>query len=211
MEQANRDALNQHRLTVGERYRTEFEDELRAVRHQVEMLQQAQADNNVVTTLQDEVLCERQRRALDGRRLEELIAVAEDRSRAHEHHANQLGQRLMQVTEMNEVKTAEVLAEVEELEASSSPRFNKIDTSDFGVHALNVTMNGQQTPMQPQTASFSNSTGTRRDCGQADGRMPPPGLGTPMASAGMKPQTPSTAAAASPVPNLHFSRLSQTG
>eukprot|EP00971_Amphidinium_carterae_P187332 3718045-Amphidinium_carterae.1 len=83
------------------------------------MLQNAQADNDTVTALQDEVICERQRRALDGKRLEELIAAAEDRSRAHEHNSNQLGQRLRQVTEMHEVSMAEVVAELEELEASS--------------------------------------------------------------------------------------------
>eukprot|EP00971_Amphidinium_carterae_P090349 1789141-Amphidinium_carterae.1 len=132
MEQANRDALNQHKLTVGERYRTEFESGLRAAQHQVEMLQKAHSDNDIVTALKDEVLCERQRRALDGQRLEELIAVAEDRSRMHEHHSDQLGQRLHLVTEMHEVSMAEVLAEVEELEASSSLRFNKIDTPDLG-------------------------------------------------------------------------------
>eukprot|EP00971_Amphidinium_carterae_P235529 4673871-Amphidinium_carterae.1 len=65
MEQANREALNQHKLTVGERYRTEFEAELRSVKHQVEMLKQAHADDNIVTALKDEVLCESQRRALD--------------------------------------------------------------------------------------------------------------------------------------------------
>eukprot|EP00971_Amphidinium_carterae_P092775 1837187-Amphidinium_carterae.1 len=96
-------------------------------------------NNDILTALKDEVLCERQRRALDGQRLEELIPVAEDRLRKHEHHSNQLGQRLQQ---MHEVSMAEVLAEVEELEASSSPRFNKIDTPDFGVQALNVTMDG---------------------------------------------------------------------
>eukprot|EP00971_Amphidinium_carterae_P111791 2214030-Amphidinium_carterae.1 len=83
------------------------------------MLQHAHADNNVVTALQDEVLCERQRRALNNRRLEELIAIADDKSRAHKHNSNQLGQRLRQVTEMHEVSTAEVMAELEELEASS--------------------------------------------------------------------------------------------
>eukprot|EP00971_Amphidinium_carterae_P322502 6409633-Amphidinium_carterae.1 len=83
---------------MGERYRTEFESELRTVRHQVEMLQKAHSDNDIVTALKDEVLCERQHRALEGQRLEEA------------------------------------------LEASSSPRFNKIDTPDFGVQALNVTM-----------------------------------------------------------------------
>eukprot|EP00971_Amphidinium_carterae_P198318 3936142-Amphidinium_carterae.2 len=130
------------------------------------MLQSAQADNDVVTALQDEILCERQRRALDGQRLEELIVVAEDKSRAHEHQANQLGQRLRQVTEMHEVSMAEVVAELEEMEASSSPRLNKIDTPDFGAQALNMTMNGQQTPMQQQTANFPNSTGSCKDCGQ---------------------------------------------
>eukprot|EP00971_Amphidinium_carterae_P293104 5819348-Amphidinium_carterae.1 len=60
------------------------------------MLQRAQADNDIVTALQDEVLCERQRRALDNRRLEELIAAADDKTRASEHQTNQLGQRLRQ-------------------------------------------------------------------------------------------------------------------
>eukprot|EP00971_Amphidinium_carterae_P122620 2427751-Amphidinium_carterae.1 len=69
---------------------------------------------------------------------------------------------------MHEVSMAEVLAEVEALEASSSPRFNKIDTPDFGVQSLNVTMDGHTTPLQPQMASFPNPTGPRRDCGHAD-------------------------------------------
>eukprot|EP00971_Amphidinium_carterae_P020189 397797-Amphidinium_carterae.1 len=95
---------------------------------------------------------------------------------------------------MHEVSMTEVMAELEELEASSSPRFSKIDTPDFGAQALNVTMDGQPTPTQTQTANFPNSTGPRRDCGQADGQLPPPGLGTPMPN-GMKPQTPSAAVA----------------
>eukprot|EP00971_Amphidinium_carterae_P288335 5724287-Amphidinium_carterae.1 len=74
MEQANREALNQHKLAVGERYRTEFEAELSSVKHQVEMLQQAHKDNNVVTALQDEILVERQRSSLEGQRLQEMIA-----------------------------------------------------------------------------------------------------------------------------------------
>eukprot|EP00971_Amphidinium_carterae_P305796 6077335-Amphidinium_carterae.1 len=61
-------------------------------------------------------------------------------------------------------------------------------------------MDGQPMPMQSQTAYFPNSTGPRNDCGQVDSKLPPPGLGTPKPN-GMKPQTPS-AAAASPVPNL---------
>eukprot|EP00971_Amphidinium_carterae_P224713 4457836-Amphidinium_carterae.1 len=99
---------------------------------------------------------------------------------------------------------------MEELEASSSPRFNKIDTPDFGVHALNMTMDGQPPPMQQQKAVFPNPTGARRDCGHANGPLPPPGLGTPKPSVGMKPQTPS-ATAASPVPDLNFSSFTGTG
>eukprot|EP00971_Amphidinium_carterae_P090350 1789141-Amphidinium_carterae.2 len=73
-------------------------------------------------------------------------------------------------------------------------------------------MDGQTTPRQPQMANFPNSTGPRRDCGHADVQTLPPGLGNtrPKPSAGVKPQTPS-AAAASPVPNLNFSHLSRTG
>eukprot|EP00971_Amphidinium_carterae_P178388 3538959-Amphidinium_carterae.1 len=78
---------------------------------------------------------------------------------------------------------------MEELEANSSPRFNKIDTPDFGVHALNMTMDGQTPPMQQQKAVFPNPTEARRDCGHANGPLPPPGLGTPKPSVGMKPQT----------------------
>eukprot|EP00971_Amphidinium_carterae_P157416 3120542-Amphidinium_carterae.1 len=59
---------------------------------------------------------------------------------------------------------------MEDLEASSSPRFNKIDSPDFGVHALNLTMDGQPSPMRQQTANFPNPTGARRDCEQANGR-----------------------------------------
>eukprot|EP00971_Amphidinium_carterae_P215206 4271282-Amphidinium_carterae.2 len=44
---------------------------------------------------------------------------------------------------------------MEELEALSSPRFNKIDTPKFG-----VAMDGQPTPMQTQTANFPNHTGS---------------------------------------------------
>eukprot|EP00971_Amphidinium_carterae_P131339 2601336-Amphidinium_carterae.1 len=47
MEQANREALDAHRLAVCERYRTEFVTELSSVQQQLEMLQQAHADNNV--------------------------------------------------------------------------------------------------------------------------------------------------------------------
>eukprot|EP00971_Amphidinium_carterae_P186991 3711752-Amphidinium_carterae.1 len=119
MEQANREALNQHRLTVGERFRTEFESELRSVRHQVDLLKQAQDDDNIVTALKDEVLCESQGRALDGRRYEEMLANANDRARVSEHQTNLLGQRLRQVTELHEVSMAEVQSELEELEASS--------------------------------------------------------------------------------------------
>eukprot|EP00971_Amphidinium_carterae_P292472 5806153-Amphidinium_carterae.1 len=61
---------------------------------------------------------------------------------------------------------AEVTAELEELEASSIPCFNKINTPDFGAEALEAAMDGQPTPMQTQTANFPNSTGTRKDCGQ---------------------------------------------
>eukprot|EP00971_Amphidinium_carterae_P254758 5057130-Amphidinium_carterae.1 len=92
-----------------------------------------------------------------------MIAVAEDRSRRHEHLFSQLEQRLQQVTEMHDANLAEVLAEMEELEATSSPRFNKIDTPDFGVHALNVTTDGQTKPMQTQTANFPIPTGSCKD------------------------------------------------
>eukprot|EP00971_Amphidinium_carterae_P105630 2091812-Amphidinium_carterae.1 len=69
---------------------------------------------------------ERQRRALDNRRLEELIAAADDKTRASEHQTIQLGQRLRQVTETHEVSMAEVAAELEELEASSSPQYARL-------------------------------------------------------------------------------------
>eukprot|EP00971_Amphidinium_carterae_P050345 991896-Amphidinium_carterae.3 len=183
MEQANKEALDQHRLTVGERYRTEFVAKLSSVQQQIEMM---------------EVLCERQRRAIDNRRLEELIAVAEDRSRQQEHHSNQLEQRLKQVSEMHDASLAEVLAEMEELEALSTPRFNKIDTPEFGVQFLKTAVDGQTTPTQTQTASFPNPAGSCKDCGHANVPAPPPGLGSPKPSAGMPYQTPS-AAAASPL------------
>eukprot|EP00971_Amphidinium_carterae_P041216 809316-Amphidinium_carterae.1 len=60
-----------------------------------------------------------------------MLATANDRMRASEHQANLLQQRLRQVSEVHEVSMAEVQAELEELEASSSPRFNKINTPDF--------------------------------------------------------------------------------
>eukprot|EP00971_Amphidinium_carterae_P297647 5913604-Amphidinium_carterae.1 len=63
-------------------------------------------------------------------------------------------------------------------------------------------MDGQPTPMQPQTANFPNSTGPRRDCGHAQGLQHPPGF---------SPRPSASAAAASPVPNLNFSHLSRTG
>eukprot|EP00971_Amphidinium_carterae_P183348 3639112-Amphidinium_carterae.1 len=50
-----------------------------------------------------------------------MLANANDRMRASEHQTNLLGQRLRQVTDMHEVSMAEVQAELEELEASSSP------------------------------------------------------------------------------------------
>eukprot|EP00971_Amphidinium_carterae_P241363 4792547-Amphidinium_carterae.1 len=99
---------------------------------------------------------------------------------------------------------------MEELEATSSPRFNKIDTPDFGVHALNVTTDGQTMPMQKQTANFPIPTGSCKDCGHAHMRAPPPGLGSPKPSAGLKHQTPS-AAAVSPVLDLNFSQFSGAG
>eukprot|EP00971_Amphidinium_carterae_P104099 2061748-Amphidinium_carterae.1 len=49
MERSNQEALDQHRLTVGERYRTEFVAELTAVQQQVEMLRRAHADNKLST------------------------------------------------------------------------------------------------------------------------------------------------------------------
>eukprot|EP00971_Amphidinium_carterae_P297558 5911889-Amphidinium_carterae.1 len=58
MEKANQEALEQHRLAVGERCRTEFVAELSSVQQQVELLRKAHADNNVVNALQDELLCE---------------------------------------------------------------------------------------------------------------------------------------------------------
>eukprot|EP00971_Amphidinium_carterae_P250034 4963593-Amphidinium_carterae.1 len=64
---------------------------------------------------------------------------------------------------MHDANLAEVLAEMEELEANSSPRFNKINTPDFGVPALNVTMDGQTQPMQTQTANFPIPTGSCKD------------------------------------------------
>eukprot|EP00971_Amphidinium_carterae_P192382 3817293-Amphidinium_carterae.1 len=73
---------------------------------------------------------------------------------------------------MHEVSMAEVLAEVEALEASR--RFNKIDTPDFGAQALGVTMDCHTKPMQPQMASFPIPTGTCRDRGHADLQTPPP-------------------------------------
>eukprot|EP00971_Amphidinium_carterae_P115361 2284788-Amphidinium_carterae.1 len=96
-----------------------------------------------------------------------MIAVAEDRSRRHEHLSSRLELRLQQVSEMHDAKMAEVLAEMEELEATSSPRFHKIDTPDFGVHALNVTKDGQPMPMQPQTANFPIAAESCKDCGHA--------------------------------------------
>eukprot|EP00971_Amphidinium_carterae_P118815 2353763-Amphidinium_carterae.1 len=76
-----------------------------------------------------------------------MLANANDRMRACEHQTNLMGQRLRQVTEIHEVSMAEVQAELEELEASSSPRFNKINTPDFGADALKAALNGQPTPM----------------------------------------------------------------
>eukprot|EP00971_Amphidinium_carterae_P307098 6103255-Amphidinium_carterae.1 len=70
-----------------------------------------------------------------------MLANANDRMRASEHQTTLLGQRLRQVTDMHEVSMAEVQAELEELEASSSPRFNKINTPDFGADALKAAMN----------------------------------------------------------------------
>eukprot|EP00971_Amphidinium_carterae_P240188 4768754-Amphidinium_carterae.4 len=100
------------------------------------MLRKAHADNNVVNSLQDELLCEQQRRSLDNRRMEEVIAKAEDRTRQQEQHSHQLEQRLTQVTEMHDASLAEVLAEMEALEALSTPRFNKIDTPEFGADTI---------------------------------------------------------------------------
>eukprot|EP00971_Amphidinium_carterae_P216927 4306366-Amphidinium_carterae.1 len=60
-----------------------------------------------------------------------MIAVAEDCSSKHEHLSLQLEQRLQQVTEVHEASLAELNAEMEDLEASLSPRFNKIDTPDL--------------------------------------------------------------------------------
>eukprot|EP00971_Amphidinium_carterae_P256466 5092094-Amphidinium_carterae.1 len=114
---------------------------------------------------------------------------------------------------MHDASLAEVLAEMEELEANSSPRFNKINTPDFGVHALKMATDGQTPPMQMQTANFPIPTGSCSYYGHAYAQAPPPGLGSPRQkpSAGMKPQSPPAAAAASPVPDLNFSRCSGTG
>eukprot|EP00971_Amphidinium_carterae_P100730 1992904-Amphidinium_carterae.2 len=62
-----------------------------------------------------------------------MIAVAEDCSRRHKHLSSQLEQRQQQVFEAHDANLAEVLAEIEELEANSSSRFNKIYTPDFGI------------------------------------------------------------------------------
>eukprot|EP00971_Amphidinium_carterae_P020284 399681-Amphidinium_carterae.1 len=64
--------------------------------------------------------------------------------------------------------------------------------------------------MQTQTANFPIPTGSCKDCGHAYVRAPPPGLGSPKPSVGMKPQTPS-AAAVSPVPDFNFSQFSGAG
>eukprot|EP00971_Amphidinium_carterae_P007123 140934-Amphidinium_carterae.1 len=76
-------------------------------RDQVELLKQAHADDDVVTALKHEVLCESQGRAWDGRRYEEMIAIANERVRASKHQTNLLGRRLRQVSEMHEVTMAE--------------------------------------------------------------------------------------------------------
>eukprot|EP00971_Amphidinium_carterae_P255336 5069047-Amphidinium_carterae.1 len=49
---------------------------------------------------------------------------------------------------------AEVQAELEELEASSSPRFNNINTPDFGADALKATLNGQPVPCKHRQPIF---------------------------------------------------------
>eukprot|EP00971_Amphidinium_carterae_P000511 10477-Amphidinium_carterae.1 len=85
---------------------------------------------------------------------------------------------------MHDASLAEVLAEMEELEALSTPRFNKIETSEFEVHSLKPAMDGQPAPMQTQTANFPNPT--------------------PSAAA-------AAAAAASPMPGLNFSMFFGTG
>eukprot|EP00971_Amphidinium_carterae_P136400 2702762-Amphidinium_carterae.1 len=201
--------MDQHRLTVGERYRTEFVSELRSVEQQVEVLRQAHEDDDTVKALQDELLCEQQRRSLDNRRLEEMMSRAEDRTRMHEQHSYQLEQRLMQATAVHNTSLAEVQAELEALEATT-PRFKKIATPNFGAASLGQGLKTEPIPMETRQSDFSNPAGSCGDCGHANVRGPPPGLGTPMPKAGLSQQTPS-AAAASPMPGLKFSTMSGAG
>eukprot|EP00971_Amphidinium_carterae_P286502 5688165-Amphidinium_carterae.1 len=77
---------------------------------------------------------------------------------------------------------------MEALEALSSPRFNKIETPKFGVDSIKKAMQGDSTPKQTQMSSFPNPAGSCKDCGHADVRIPPPGLGTPMPSTGQQQQ-----------------------
>eukprot|EP00971_Amphidinium_carterae_P227451 4511274-Amphidinium_carterae.1 len=69
---------------------------------------------------------------------------------------------------MHDASLAEVLAEMEALEALSTPRFNKIDTPEFGVDTFQKAVNGQPTPMKTQTSSFPNPVGSCKDCGHAE-------------------------------------------
>eukprot|EP00971_Amphidinium_carterae_P150615 2985658-Amphidinium_carterae.1 len=118
------------------------------------MLRKAHADNNVVNSLHDELLCEQQWRSLDNRQMEEMMSKADDRTRMHEQHSHQLEKRLMQVTEMHDASLAEDQAEMEASEALSTPRFNKIETPEFGVDTMKKAMHGHSTPMQTETSSF---------------------------------------------------------
>eukprot|EP00971_Amphidinium_carterae_P060003 1187370-Amphidinium_carterae.1 len=55
LEKANRDALEEHRRTVSDRYRMEFVTELRSVEKQIEVLKQAHASDDALKALQDEL------------------------------------------------------------------------------------------------------------------------------------------------------------
>eukprot|EP00971_Amphidinium_carterae_P010696 211249-Amphidinium_carterae.2 len=126
---------------------------------------------------------------------------------AHADDNTRIGQgRKNSILISSNTSLAEVQAELE----ASTPRFNKIATPDFGVDAMKNAMQSQSAPIQTETSSFPIPPGTCKDCGHADVRMPPPGLGTPMPSTGLLYQTPS-AAAASLLPGLNFSKLSGTG
>eukprot|EP00971_Amphidinium_carterae_P206611 4099576-Amphidinium_carterae.1 len=74
LEKASKDALDEYRATLSDRYRTEFMTKLRSVEQQVEALKQAHASDDTVKALQDALLCEPQTRSLNNRLLEEMIA-----------------------------------------------------------------------------------------------------------------------------------------